>query len=191
MPIIGQDPVESVRLPKAWWVPAEQAEVIDRLRLHGIAFEAIRKPRVLTLDRVRLLDPVVQQAQDGRLPLKAGFVHETVTETLPAGTIRVPSDQALGLLAAALLEPEAPDSFAAWGLFPEMLARFSRAEDFVEAALADALLARDDDVRAKFERKLADDSDFAADADARVSWLMGRLPKQEPRRFVYLIYREP
>ena len=191
MPIIGQDPVESVTLPTAWWVPQEQTEVLDRLRLHGIQFEPIAAPRTLTLDRVRLRDAAVQRAQDGRLPLKASFDHTSVVETLPAGTIRVPSDQPLGLLAAALLEPEAPDSFVAWGFFPEMLSTAPGAEDFVRAPLAEALMARDSAIRAVFDTKLATEPSFAADPDARLNWLMERLPDRSRYFLTYPIRREP
>lgn len=190
MPIIGQDPVETVTLPTAWWVPAEQTQVLDRLRLHGIRFEAIEAPRTLTLDRVHLNEPVVQRAQDGRLPLKASFTHVSVTETMPAGTVRIPFDQPLGLLAAALLEPEAPDSFLAWGFFPEMLASAPGAEDFVIAPLTEALLARDSAVRAKFEARIGTDPAFAADPDLRLKWLADHLPDRSSLHMTYPIRRE-
>jgi hypothetical protein len=189
-PIIGQDPVETVTLPTAWWVPAEQAEVLDRLRLHGIRFEAIDAPRTLTLDRVRLRDPVVQPAQDGRFPLKASFEHFAVTETLPAGTIRVPSEQPLGLLAAALLEPEAPDSFLAWGMFAAMLTPAPTPEDFVSAPLAEALLSGSATVRDTFQAELKSDPIFAADAVARLKWLFARLPNHTYSNLLHPIRRE-
>lgn len=176
MPIIGQTPVASVTLPKAWWVPPAQAEVIDRLRLHGIAFETIASPRTLTLDRVRVRDATLRPPQDGRVPVSASFEHVAVRETLPPGSIRVPSDQPLGLLAAALLEAEAPDSFLAWGFFPEVLAAPSTAEDFVEARIADALLERDPKLAATFRARLANDPAFAADSDRRLRWINSHLP---------------
>ena len=191
MPIIGQEPVETVTLPKAWWIPPAQTDVIDRLRLHNIRFETISAPRTLMLDQVHGHEPALQRAQDGRLPLKARFAHENRTQTMPAGTIRVPSDQPLGLLAAALLEPEAPDSFLAWGFFPEMLSPSPGAEDFVRAPLAEALLVRDALVRQAFEARLAADPGFAADPDARLDWLTDRLPDRSPFHYLYPIRREP
>lgn len=191
MPIIGQEPVETVTLPKAWWIPPAQTDVIDRLRLHNIRFETIAAPRTLMLDQVHVHEPALQRAQDGRLPLKARFTHENRTQTMPAGTIRVSSDQPLGLLAAALLEPEAPDSFLAWGFFPEMLSPSPGTEDFVRAPLAEALLARDASVRQAFEAKLAADPAFAADPDARLDWLTDRLPDRSPFHHLYPIRREP
>ena len=190
MPIVGQDPVETVRLPKAWWVPAEQSEVIDRLTLHGIRYEVLESPRTLALDRTQLIDPKLLPVRDARIPLDTQLSHEDVTQTLPAGMIRVPADQPLGLLAAALLEPESQDSFLAWGFFPEILAGPSGAEDFVRAPMAEALLAADQEIRAKFEAKLASDPAFAADAAARHDWLYDRLPDRSPYHHIYPIVRE-
>jgi hypothetical protein len=110
--------------------------------------------------------------------------------TLPAGSVRVPSDQPLGLLAAALLEPEAPDSFLAWGFFPEMLSPPPDVEDFVRAPLAEALLERDAGVRAAFAAKLASEPAFAADAAARLTWVTERLPGGSPFNLAYPILRE-
>lgn len=190
MPIIGQEPVETVRLPRAWWIPAGQAEVIDRLTLHGIQYDVLDAPRTLTLDRARLVDPQSMSVRDARIPLDTKLRHETVTETLPAGTVRVPADQPLGLLAAALLEPESQDSFLAWGFFPEILAAPSGAEDFVRAPIAEALLAADAQLRAEFEAKLAADAIFAADGDARLDWLSARLPDRSPYHHLYPVLRE-
>lgn len=190
MPIIGQTPVQTVPLPAAWWVPAGQVEVIDRLRLHGIAFETIGAPRTLELDRAWLIDPVVCPAQDGRIPIGADFVHRRARQTMPAGSVRVSADQPLGLLAAALLEPEAPDSFMAWGFFPEILSAPPGVEDFVAAPLAEALLATDAMVRTAFEAALARDPGFAADPAARLRWLNARLPDRSPFYRTYPIGRE-
>ncbi len=190
MPVIGQVPVETVKLPTAWWIPAEQTEILDRLRLHGIRFAPIDVPRTLTFDRIRVVDPVVQRAQDGRLPVKATFAHALVTETLPAGTVRVPFDQPLGLLAAALLEPEGSDSFLAWGFFPEILASSPGAEDFVTAPLTEALLAQDRAVADAFKAKLATEPAFAANPDARLKWLADRLPDPPTTSLTYPVRRE-
>lgn len=191
MPIIGQEQVETVKLPRAWWVPAAQSDVLDRLRLHGITFEATPAARTLTLDRVRLHDAKVTAARDGRLPLEAKFEHTRVRTLVPAGSIRVPADQPLGLLAAALLEPESQDSFLAWGFFPEMLSPPPGTEAFIAAPMAEALLRDDPKVAAAFAAKLRADPAFAADSDARLAWLTERLPDRSPYHRIYPILREP
>jgi len=190
MPIIGQQPTESVRLPKAWWVPAAQAEVIDRLRLHGITFETLETPRTLRLDQVRLLNPQLLQPNEGRVPMTATFVHAPGEQVLPAGSVRVPADQPNGLLAAALLEPESQDSFLAWGFFPEMLAPAPSTDAFVLAALGERLLATDPLLKAAFEAKLRADAAFAANPSARLAWLYEQAGPGHPYRLQYPIARE-
>lgn len=188
MPIIGQEPIETVRLPTAWWVPPAQTEVIDRLRLHGIGFEVLPAPRAMTLDRTTLLDPKLKAPSEGRVPVETRLVHASVRETMPAGSLRVPADQPLGLLAASLLEPESQDSFLAWGFFPEVVAGAQVAEAFVSAPLAEAMLAADTTLRTAFEAKLAAKPEFAADPQARLTWFAERLPNSQVR--VYPVRRE-
>jgi murein tripeptide amidase MpaA len=190
MPIIGQQPTESVRLPKAWWVPPAQAEVIDRLRLHGITFETLATPRTLQLDQVRLIDPKLLQSSEGRVPITATFVHAVSEQVLPAGSVRVPADQPNGLLAAALLEPESQDSFLAWGFFPEMLSPAPSTDAFVLAALGERLLATDHSLKAAFEAKLRADASFAANPDARLAWFYEHAGPGHPYRLQYPIARE-
>lgn len=190
MPIIGQEPVETVRLPKAWWVPPSQTEVIERLRLHGIAFDTIAAPRTLTVDQVRLIDPKVMRPMEGRYPITARFAHEGAEQVMPVGSVRVPADQPLGLLAAALLEPESQDSFLAWGFFPEMLSAAPDTDAFVLAALGEHLLATDERLKTAFEAKLRDEPAFAADPDARLAWLYARAGPGHPYVLRYPIARE-
>ena len=190
MPIIGQTPTEHVRLPKAWWVPREQTEVLERLRLHGIQFETTEAPRTLVLDHIRLVDPEVSQPIEGRYPITARFEHARATQVLPAGSVRVPADQPLGLLAAALLEPESQDSFLAWGFFPEMLAPPPSTDAFVLAALGERLLATDPSIKAAFNAKLRAEPAFAADPDARLAWLYAQAGPGHPYPLRYPIARE-
>ncbi|WP_294333381.1 M14 family metallopeptidase [uncultured Sphingomonas sp.] len=190
MPIIGQTPTETVRLPTAWWVPPSQTEVIERLRLHGIAFDTIAAPRTQVVDRVRLIDPQVQQPKEGRYPITARFAHERAAEVMPAGSVRVPADQPLGLLAASLLEPESQDSFLAWGFFPEMLAPAPDTDAYILAALGEHVLATDATVKAAFEAKLREEPSFAADPDARLAWLYARAGPGHPYPLRYPITRE-
>lgn len=190
MPIIGQTATETVTLPTAWWVPPGYPEVIERLELHGIRFETMAEPRTLVLDQVRLVAPTLLRPSEGRVPVETGLAHERVQRTLPAGSVRVPADQPLILLAAALLEPESQESLLAWGFFPEILSSPPTSEAFVVAPMADRMLATDPALRAEFEAKLAADPAFAADGDARLAWFYERSPYRDPYNLRYPIARE-
>lgn len=190
MPIIGQLPTQTVQLPKAWWVPAAQTEVLDRLRLHGITFETLGAPRTLPVDKVRLVEPRLLPPTEGRVPLTATFMHEPSEQTMPAGSVRVPADQPNGLLAAALLEPESQDSFLAWGFFPEILTPAPSTDDFILAALGERLLATEPALKAEFEAKLRAEPTFAANSDARLAWLYAHAGPGHPYVLRYPIARE-
>ena len=190
MPVFGQEPAETVRLPRAWWVPATAPEVIERLRLHGIRVEPIAAAHTLDLDMVRLKDPKLGSASEGHVPLMATFTHERRRETMPLGSVRVPSDQPLGLLAAALLEAESADGVLGWNYLPAILQRTEYIEGYAIAPLADRMLQDDPVLRRAFETKLAVDPVFAADGDARLAWFYERTPYYDERYLLYPIGRE-
>jgi murein tripeptide amidase MpaA len=191
MPVLGQVPDRVVTLPTAWWVPATKPEVIERLRLHGVAFETIAQPRTIALDMVRLSGPELKKADEGHIPLAAkAYAHAPRQEIFPAGSVRVPSAQPLGLLAAAMLEPESPDSLLAWNFYPEILMRTEYIEGYAIAPLADRMLAENPALKAEFEASLAADPKFAADPDARLGWFYERTPYYDERFLLYPVGRE-
>lgn len=190
MPVFGQAPDLVVQLPRAWWVPASEPQVIERLKLHGIAFETIDAPRTLKLDMVRLADPKLGAPNEGHVPLSAKFIHEARAETMPPGSVRVPAAQPRALLAAALLEAESPDSMLAWNYFPGMLQRTEYIEGYAIAPLADRMLAEDPGLRAEFEKRLAADKVFAQDGNARLAWFYERTPYYDQRYLLYPVGRE-
>ncbi len=191
MAVFGAVPDKVVTLPAAWWVPATKPDVIALLRLHGIRFETIAQPRTITLDMARVVGPQFRPADEGHIPLKAqGFTHALGQETFPAGSVRVPSDQPLARLAAAMLEPESTDGVLAWNFFPEILQRTEYIEGYVIAPLAERMLATDPALKAAFEQKLAADRKFAADPDARFAWFYERTPYYDDRYLLYPVGRE-
>jgi murein tripeptide amidase MpaA len=191
MPVFGFSAEKTVDLPVAWWVPATAADVIARLKLHGIEMEQIGAARTITLDMVKLTAPKVDVANEGHIPISAGgYVHAMRTETFPPGSVRVPSGQTLGLLAAAMLEPESAESFLAWNFFPGMLQRTEYIEGYVIAPMADAMLAHDPKLKAEFAAKLRTDRKFAKDRQARLQWFYERTPYYDDRFLLYPVGRE-
>jgi hypothetical protein len=191
MGVFGFAPEKVVDLPVAWWVPATAPDVIARLRLHGIEVETIAEARTLSLDMVRLEGPKLGPANEGRIPLTAaGYVHVQQIETYPPGSVRVSADQPLGLLAAAMLEPESPESVLAWNFFPGMLHRTEYMEGYVIAPLADRMLAESPALAAQFKAELEADPAFAKDSRARLQWFYERTPYFDDRYLLYPVGRE-
>ena len=99
-------------------MPVSKPEVISRLKLHGIKMETLRTAQTVSLEMYRLQNPHPTPGEgfhpfEGRHTLKTGVKPELRTETFPAGSVRVQTDQPLGQLAMALLEPECDDSLFA------------------------------------------------------------------------------
>jgi hypothetical protein len=172
--------------PKAYLVPVTKPEVIERLRVHGIRMQTLTSPQTLEVTMYRLVDPQISGVPfEGHHAVKTGVRAEQRTETFPAGSVRVPTDQPLGSLAVVLLEPESADSFLAWGFFPEIFQRTEYIEGYVLAPLAEKMLADDPKLKAEFAAKLAADPKFAADPQARLQWFYERTKFADDRYRLY------
>ena len=192
MPFYGSHPTLTLRRPEAYWVPAHRADVIERLRAHGIEMETLDAPRTVPVEMLRLDDPRLStRANEGHVPVTATSVTpERRDWTFQPGSVRVPTDQPLGDIVVLLLEPQSSESLFAWGLFPEVLSRVEYIEGYAIAPLAERMLAAYPALKAEFEAKLAAEPAFAADGDARLQWFYERTPFYDERYRLYPIARE-
>ena len=120
----------------------------------------------------------------------SGKWHDEV-QPIAAGSLLVPAAQRLARLVLALLEPQAPDSLAAWGFFNACFEQKEQMERYVAEQIAQEMLAASPTLRADFERALARDPDFAADASARLEFFLRRHASWDVRFNLYPIYRLP
>ncbi len=188
VPLLTDQPGITVARPKAYWVPASSPEVIDRLRLHGVKVELLAAARTLDVSMYRLVDPTPGNnglPVERRHTVKTGVKLESRRETFPAGSVRVPTDQPLGGLAIAMLEPQADDSLLGWGFFDEIRQRTEYIEGYVIAPLAEQMLAHDPKLKAEFEARLAADEKFAKDPTARLQWFYARSKFYDERFLLY------
>jgi hypothetical protein len=88
-----------------------------------------------------------------------------------------------------LLEPQAPDSLAAWGFFNTAFESKEYMESYVAEQVAREMLAKDPALAAEFTRKLAQDAAFAADPQARLDFFYHRSPSWDERLNLYPVYR--
>ena len=187
------EPALEVERPVAYWVPGAWGEVIERLALHAIEMEVRATEREVEVELYRLQDASLGESPfEGRVlvELDTPPTVERHREVYPPGSVRIPLDQPLGGLAAQLLEPMAPDSFLRWGFFLEIMSRTEYIEGYVIDPLAERMLAEDDALRQEFERRLAEDADFAADPRARRRWFYERTPFFDQRWMLYPVGRE-
>jgi murein tripeptide amidase MpaA len=193
-------PKVTVDRPAAYYIPAGWSHIADKLRLHGIEVELL--PQALTVDAQVYRLPTADLAgggsafdersaiYEGRIRIDPGeIVVENRSVEMPAGSYRVSTDQPLGELAVMLLEPVGPDSFFQWGYFIEILSRTEYAEAYIMEPVARAMLEDDPALAAEFEKKLANDAEFAADPRARLHWFYTRTPYFDASYRLYPIAR--
>lgn len=192
VPYFGSSPTLTLKRPSAYWVPSYRADLIERLKMHGVQMETLDAPRTVAVDMLRLVDPKVSgRTNEGHVPITVSEVRTEAQDwTFPVGSVRVPTDQPMGDVAILLLEPQSSESFFAWGMFPEVLNRVEYIEAYAIAPLAAKMLATDPALKAEFEAKLAAEPAFAADGDARLAWFYERTPFYDQRFRLYPVGRE-
>jgi hypothetical protein len=186
-------PKTTVRAPRAGYVvPAAHAEwMASRLSAHGIAFEQLPQPaNDAAVETFRAETVVFSKAPfEGRTTVELGGRWQPDTRLLPAGSLFVPLAQARARLVMTLLEPQSPDSFAAWGFFNVAFEAREYMEPYVADQVGREMLAKDPQVAAAFSERLANDPKFAGDPAARLEFFHQRHPSWDERRNLYPVYR--
>jgi len=101
----------------------------------------------------------------------------------------VPLDQRAARVAIHWLEPQAPDSALAWGFFNAIFEQKEYAESYVMEKVARDMLAKDPGLKEEFERRLADDKEFAASPESRLAFFYRRSPWWDARLGLYPVGR--
>jgi hypothetical protein len=98
-------------------------DIVRRLQLHGIRSDRVASPVSVAVERfmIRTVDRVERPVQGHREVAITGDF-ESLTVDAPAGAVVVTTDQPLGRLAFALLEPESDDGLTTWNALDAHLA---------------------------------------------------------------------
>ena len=190
-------PSVMVEVPAAYIIPAAWSNIAERIALHGIEVEKLSEPLTTSAEIYRLPGAGIAEASawtpnpfEGHIRINPGDpVKQVIETTFPAGSYRISTDQPLGELLVLLLEPQAPDSFLQWGFFLEIFTRTEYAEAYVLEPLGQKMLENDDELKARFEEKLANDDAFAASSNQRLMWFYERTPFYDDKYLMYPVAR--
>lgn len=186
-------PTLTVRAPaRGYIVPVAYADWMSRrLEMHGIKFEVMTQAQPAAVVESYLASGVTQEPKsfEGHAMIAVQGAWRPDTRDLPAGSLFVPIAQPNARLVMSLLEPEAPDSLVSWGFFDNAFEQKEYMEDYVTEAVAREMMAKDPALKAEFERRLQEDTAFAADPKARLDFFYRRHPAWDDRFMVYPVYR--
>jgi hypothetical protein len=185
-------PKLTVRAPRgAYVVPAAHAAWVgERLSLHGIRFELVGSATTADVEAFRATRVTFSSE-----PFESHFTAaiegqwKAERQVIPRGSLLVPVAQPKARLVLALLEPQSPDSYAAWGFFNAAFEQKEFLEPYVAEDIAREMMARDPAVAAEFRRLLATDEAFAKSPQARLDFFFKRHPSYDERLNLYPVLR--
>ena len=182
-----------VAAPRAGYVvPAAHAALVAaKLTQHGISFRKLDKP----LNRFAFETFRADKASFGaasfeshqRLTLEGSWKSET--RDVGRGALFVPIAQPKARLVMAMLEPQAPDSLLAWGMFNNAFERKEYMEEYVAEDVAREQMAADPALAADFKRRVESDPAFAKNAHARLEFFARRHASWDERFNLYPVLR--
>ena len=186
-------PDQEVRAPLAGYiVPAAHAAMVaHKLRLHGIAFRTLDAAQdkfdveTFRAQKTTLTPGSVESHQ--RMTLQGEWKGES--RALGKGALFVPIGQPKARLVMALLEPQAPDSMLAWGVFNNAFERKEYMEDYVAEEVAREMMAADPKLAAQFKAKLESDPEFAKSGEARLEFFARLHSSWDERYNLYPVMR--
>lgn len=181
LPVFWQRvPKTTVDVPKAYIVPGQYQDVIASLKAHGLQMTEIDKQgaaKERTLEQLEVIEHQFDKMPfEGRFRVSGKFAKGSITTTLPQGSVVIETDQPLGKLAVALLEPSGPDSYFAWGYFNTIFQRTEYIENYAIIPLANKMMAEQPELKKAFEEKLKTDKAFAENPRARLDFFYQNTP---------------
>ncbi len=182
-----------VAAPRAGYlVPAAHAALVGaKLRQHGIAFRKLEKPLMgfagETFRAAKANFAAGSFESHQRLAVEGSWKSET--RDVGRGALFVPIAQPKARLVMAMLEPQAPDSLLAWGMFNNAFERKEYMEEYVAEDVAREQMAANPALAAEFKRRVESDPAFARNAHARLEFFARRHASWDERLNLYPVLR--
>lgn len=171
-------PELSVAVPKAYWIPAEWGNLIQKMKQHGIELESLTESKEMKLEFSTVENyKMGNQPYEGMMRVQSSDLNRNYkTLSLSPGSVRIKTDQPLGELVVILMEPESVDSFYQWGYFNTIFTQTEYMETYIMEPLIAKMLVEDPDLNKRFEEKKAAEPDFAKSPRAIYQWFYAQTP---------------
>jgi len=173
-----------VAAPAAYAIPAAWGEVLDNLRRNGVVLRPLAQPLTGPAAAYRLEDYKTTPR-----PYEGHYLHSQARlATLPEPRATLATGTYLAVLAeqgparrylVEALEPQATDSFFAWGFFDSVLQQKEHYSDYVFEDLAAEFLIQNPAVRQQLAAAKAADPALAANGPAQLEWVYQHSPYAE------------
>ncbi len=184
--------VDSVSKPFAYLIPFAWSELAEELKRNGVEVKKLKTD--LSVDQVTHYK--ISKIETSRRISGGHYYHWQVeTEELVARgkfekeDLLVLCDQEKVRFIIETLEPRATDSYFRWNYFDQVLQRQEWFSTYVFDSYAEKFLEENPEVRAKFDKKMKEDEEFAGNPTLQYIFIFDESPYSEPEYMLYPISR--
>ena len=183
-------PTLTIQAPaEGYFIPASAAGwAKEKLVVHSLRYQVMKK-NIANLQAYNATETTFSPTPfEGRQTLAVKGEWSPSQLTLHEGALFVPIKQPKARLVMQLFEPQAKDSFLAWGFFN---AAFEQKE-YMEAYVAEDVAAemmKDEKIKSEFNAKLKADSNFAKDPAKRLEFFYRKHSSWDNRYNVYPVMK--
>jgi hypothetical protein len=172
--------------PLAYYIPASWVKVIEVLGIHGIELEVLEEDITLEVVNYRINDFAIDNSnREGRATAVGTPVPELSTRTYKMNDVKVLTDQPLGTLAVALLEPSGEGSFFYWGFFNSQFIQAEYGENYVMVPIAEMLLEEYPEVSDAWELYKSGNPDYAEDPSGVIDFFFSKTAFSDSEAYLY------
>ncbi len=180
-----------VNKPAAYIIPQAWKEVIARLEINKVTMQQLQKDQVLEVETYYVLSE-----ETSSKPYEGHYIHSNVqvdrrTEKVQfyKGDYKIIMNQTRNRYIVETLEPEAPDSFFAWGFFDSILQQKEHFSAYVFEDRAAEILKENPTLMRELAKKRATDKDFAESGYEQLHFIYLNSPHYEQTHRRYPVYR--
>lgn len=184
-------PAVSITAPKAYFIPQAYAELIEGIPNTFVKSDA---GRFQTDTSFTAQAYYIEDYQTSSRPYEGHYLHYGVeVRKTPVEVQARKGDLIVYLtlenlrLYTAMLEPQAPDSYFAWGFFDSWLQQKEHFSSYVFEETAERMLAEGAELKTDFEKKKRSDDSFRQNPKAQLEWLYEQsVHYEKPMRYPIL-----
>jgi hypothetical protein len=186
-------PTKTIEVPDYYIVPQQWKKVIERLDLNNINYTLFGKDTTIKAECYYISNyKTIEKPYEGHyLHYDTEVRKDTQAIDVRSGDLLVPAHQVGIRYLLETLEPEAEDSFFAWGFFDAVLQQKEWFSDYAFEPKAQQVLDQNPKLKAELELKKKTDKKFASDSWAILYYVYKHSPYYEKTHNRYPRYRLP
>ncbi|SEP63533.1 M14 family metallopeptidase [Flavobacterium urocaniciphilum] len=184
-------PTQFVTIPKAYIIPQSQWQVLDILKLNGIAYTQLQKDTIIEIESYK-----IESYQTSKSPYEGHYGHYNtkISKSIQKvkffkGDYVYNTNQTSVKYLVETLEPEAVDSFFNWNFFDTILQQKEGYSAYVFEDMATQILAENPTLKQEFEAKKQSDKAFAENGGDQLYWVYKHSKYFEKAFMQYPVYR--